>query len=171
MPTLSKTKCAEYAPHLNAAFAATQMTTCARQSAFLAQVAHETGEFVFLTEAASGKDYEGRRDLGNTRPGDGVKYKGRGALQITGRECYQRAGKALGADFINNPQLVANPQWAFKTGAWFWNDRKLNTYADQKTQASFDKITYRINGCVTCKTTHKDRRDAYWRKARQILGC
>jgi putative chitinase len=71
------------------------INTCKRVAAFVAQTAHESGNYQFMEELASGKAYEGRRDLGNTRPGDGVKYKGRGAIQVTGRVNYEAISKSF----------------------------------------------------------------------------
>ena len=162
---------AAYYPHLDAAMKWGAIHTCPRISAFLAQVAEESGEFRYMEEIASGAEYEGRKDLGNTQKGDGVRFKGRGPIQLTGRNNYAAAGKALGVDFINHPTLAAQPQYAFKTAVWFWNSRNLNHYADQNNQAGFDQCTLRVNGCINCARTHKNVRDSYWHKAKRVLGC
>ena len=86
---------------------------------------------------------EGRADLGNTQPGDGSKYRGRGLIQITGRANYRDCGEALNLDLINHPELLEKPQHACQSAAWFWSTRGLNTLADQN---KFDTITRRING-------------------------
>ena len=160
-----------YLPYLTEAMAWGQINTCARISAFLGQVAEESGEFRYMEELASGAEYEGRKDLGNTSPGDGVKYKGRGPIQITGKANYAAAGKGIGVDLVNNPALAAQPQYAFKTAVWYWNSRNLNSYADKNNQDGFDQCTLKVNGCLTCARTHKNVRDAYWKKAKSVLGC
>ncbi|CAM4847185.1 unnamed protein product, partial [Rotaria magnacalcarata] len=68
----------EYLSHINAALTEGSINTCHRMAAFLAQLAHESGQLVYMEELASGAAYEGRLDLGNTQPGDGVRFKGRG---------------------------------------------------------------------------------------------
>ena len=80
-----------------------------RETHFLAQVAHESGGFNYVRELASGEAYEGRASLGNTEPGDGVRFKGRGLIQITGRENYHACGIALGLDLTENPELLEEP--------------------------------------------------------------
>ena len=79
----------------------------------LATAQHESASFNTLTEYASGEAYEGRQDLGNTQAGDGVKYKGRGFAQLTGRNNYQKYSDILGKDLIGNPdQLSEDPHTA-----------------------------------------------------------
>jgi len=146
MPGAPKGTIQKYSPYLNQAMQEAGINTPQREAAFLAQLGHESGSFKWMQELASGKEYEGSKQLGNTQPGDGVKYKGRGPIQLTGRANYAAAGKALGLDLINHPELAATPEVGFKTAAWFWNTHHLNTYADQGTQAGFDKITRVING-------------------------
>jgi predicted chitinase len=143
MPNLSAEKASQYLPHLNAAMAEAGINTKKRQAAFLAQLAHESGQFRYMEEIASGAAYEGRRDLGNTQPGDGRRYKGRGPIQLTGRANYRAAGKALGIDLENNPTRASDPDVAFRIAAWYWSSRNLNQYADA---GNFSAITYRING-------------------------
>jgi predicted chitinase len=117
-----------------------------------------------MQELASGQAYEGRRDLGNTQPGDGRRYKGRGPIQITGRANYRAAGKALGLPLEQNPKLAENPEVGFRLAAWYWKSRGLNKYADG-SQSGFDKITKRINGGYNGKAD----RDQFYRKALKEL--
>ncbi len=87
---------------------------------FIAQIAHESGELTYVQEIASGKAYEGRKDLGNTQPGDGIRYKGRGLIQLTGRANYEKYGQLMGLDLINNPELLEEPEFAALSAAYFW---------------------------------------------------
>ena len=80
---------------INKAMAKYEINTELRMAHFLAQIGHESGGLVYVRELASGKAYEGRKDLGNTQLGDGIKYKGRGLIQITGRANYKACGDAL----------------------------------------------------------------------------
>ena len=114
-----------------------------REAAFLATVVHESGSFRYLREIASGSAYEGRKDLGNTQPGDGVKYKGRGLIQITGRANYTEVSKALGVDFITNPKLLEQPNHAVRASCWWWRKRGLNTVADR---GDIRAVTRIVNG-------------------------
>ena len=92
-------------------------------AAFMGQSAHESDGFKTAEEYASGDAYEGRKDLGNIRPGDGRKYKGRGFIQITGRYNYTEAGKALGLDLVNHPELAEKPVNAAKVTWWYWKNK------------------------------------------------
>ncbi len=101
------------------------------------------------------------RDLGNTQPGDGYRYRGRGFLQITGRGAYREASKRTGVDFENNPDLAGQPLGALMTAADFWSSRKLNDIADE---GNIERITKRINGGHNGLADRKAR----FAKAKQI---
>ncbi|MBS1148404.1 MAG: Membrane-bound lytic murein transglycosylase precursor [Myxococcaceae bacterium] len=163
MPDLSAATASYYLPYLNQAMAEGGINTPRRQAAFLAQLAAESGQFRWMEEIASGAAYEGRTDLGNTQPGDGVRFKGRGPIQLTGRSNYGAASAALGIDLVGNPTRAADPDVGFRTAAWFWNSRNLNSYADA---GNFDAITYRVNGGYNGKAA----RDAYYARALAVLG-
>jgi len=122
-----------------------EINTPLRECHFLAQVLHESGCFLYFEEIASGKAYEGRKDLGNTHVGDGVLFKGRAFIQITGRANYEAISKDLDIDFISNPKLLASDKYAFLASGWFWNRAKLNVLADLD---NFEKITRKINGGI-----------------------
>ena len=110
---------------------------------FLAQVAHDSGNFRYMEEIASGAAYEGRKDLGNTQAGDGKRFKGRGPIQLTGRANYRKYGQQLGIDFENNPAIVAIPSVGLLVACKFWSDNGLNELADKDNVMA---IARRING-------------------------
>lgn len=142
-----------------------EIDTPKRQAAFLAQIAHESGEFRYVREIASGEDYEGREDLGNTEPGDGRRFKGRGLLQCTGRDCYRACGLALGVDFLSEPELLETYQYASRSAGWVWRDfKKLNPIADK---GDFKRITKLINGGMNGYSS----RVMYWERAKKTLGA
>ena len=140
-----------------------KINTPKRQAAFLAQLAHESVQLRYFEEIASGAAYEGRRDLGNTQPGDGRRYKGRGPIQLTGRANYRAAGHALGINLEANPTRAADPDVGFRVAAWYWSSRNLNSYADS---GNFSAITYRINGGYNGAS----ERLAYYRRALGVLA-
>lgn len=114
-----------------------------RLAHFLAQLVHESGSFRYMEELASGQAYEGRRDLGNTEPGDGKRYKGRGPIQITGRTNYRYFGRKIGIDIERHPEIAATPSIGLHLALEYWKDRKLNERADADDVVG---ITKRING-------------------------
>jgi putative chitinase len=137
-----------YLNHLIEAMLEFGIDTKPRIAAFLAQVAHESGELKYVKELASGEAYDtGRKAvaLGNTpeADGDGQKYKGRGLIQITGRFNYEKCGTALGLDLIAFPELLELPENVCRSAAWFWASHGLNELADE---GEFEKITRKING-------------------------
>ena len=160
----AKSRVQDFLEPLNAAMREFHINTPVRQAAFLAQIAHESGELRYVKEIASGAAYEGRKDLGNTQPGDGMRYKGRGLIQITGRNNYAECGKALGVDLITNPELLETNDLACRSAAWFWASRGLNDLADK---GDFKRITKRINGGYN----GLKERQAYYAKAMLYLGA
>ena len=148
--------------HLNAAMSEFDINSSEREAAFLAQIAHESGSLKYVKELASGQDYEGRAGLGNTQPGDGVRYKGRGLIQITGRANYRACGDDLGIDLVGDPELLESPKLACRSAAWFWEKHGLNDLADK---GDFKLITKRINGGYN---GYRDR-VAFYEKAQQVL--
>lgn len=127
---------------------------------FVAQLAHESGEFRWTAELASGAAYEGRRDLGNTEPGDGVRFKGRGYIQVTGRENYRRCGAALGLDLLTHPELLQELPYAADCAGWYWNWRRLNGL-------NLVDCTRRINGGLNGLPIRR----AYYEKACATLAA
>lgn len=142
-------------PALNDAMAQYQINTRLRIAAFIAQVGHESGQFVWLKELGNDA-YLSKYDtgslaarLGNTpeADGDGQKYRGRGLIQITGHDNYLACSKGMFGDerLLKTPELLEQPKYAALSAAWFWNSRKLNDLADI---SAFETITRRINGGV-----------------------
>ena len=160
-----------FVPVLNTAMNRYQIVGTKRVAAFIAQIGHESGQLTRLMENlnysadALRKTWPSRFDvelatvaarkpeqianiaygnrMGNIAPGDGWKYRGRGLLQITGKNNYRACGEALGLDLIAQPELLEKPQHACMSAAWFWSTNGLNTLADA---GKFDAITQRING-------------------------
>jgi Chitinase class I len=89
--------------------------------------------------------YEGRLDLGNTQPGYGPHYHGRGPIQLTGRANYRAAGRDLGLPLEQNPEKAADPDVAFRIAGWYWTTRNLNRFADEG-DAGLREVTRLING-------------------------
>ena len=157
---------------LQAAFDKYDINTLKRQAAFIGQCAHESANFKVLQEnlnysaeglmktwpsrfptkevadqyarqpaKIAGKVYNGR--LGNTSEEEAAKYLGRGLIQLTGKENYERCGSAIGVDLVNEPNLLVEPSHAAMSAGWFWNKKGLNELADQQEHG---QITKRING-------------------------
>jgi predicted chitinase len=137
---------ADLAPGIVETMAKRAIDTPLRQVHFIAQIGHESGELRFREEIASGAAYEGRRDLGNTQPGDGRRFKGRGLIQLTGRANYTEYAQGIGRkdEILRSPEIIAiDPVLCVDVAGWFWEKRKLNVLADRD---DLIKITRRING-------------------------
>jgi len=165
-------------PYIVPAMIKGRIDTPDRIAAFLAQLAHESGEYRWMEELASGDAYDHRTDLGNTPEidGDGRIYKGRGPMQITGTANYRACGLALGIDLIDDrldpsddrdPDKLKWPQYATASAVWFWTSGNgkidLNLLADR---GWFKTITRVINGGLNGLS---DRRQ-YWDRNRALLG-
>ena len=155
-----------FAPILSDVMLFRQISTPARAAAFLAQIGHESAQLRYLCEiwgpTPAQLRYEGRADLGNTQPGDGKRFMGRGLIQITGRANYAACGAALGLDLVAHPELLALPQNAAASAAWFWLQHNLNRFADR---GDFVGLTRCINGGTNGIA---DRR-AIWERAKAAL--
>ena len=156
-------RAALYLAPLNNAMQEFGIDTPLRQASFLAQVGHESGQLRYVRELASGAAYEGRTDLGNVIAGDGMRFKGRGLLQVTGRANYAACGVALGINLLAAPQLLEQPGAACRSAAWFWHSRGLNRLADAGDQ---ERLTRRINGGVHGLA----ERLALYQTARRVLA-
>ncbi len=159
----------KYLPYLNNFFIYYEVNTFERICAFLAQVGHESGELEYSEEIASGEAYEGRVKLGNTQKGDGKKYKGRGLIQVTGRANYTAFDKwvtdvPMGTDFVEQPELLKEPQYAVLSAFWYWDVNNLNRYCSLKEE-DFKKLTKAINGGLN----GYDDRYKLWQRAKEVL--
>ena len=171
MPGANPARLELFFPHLQAAMDEFEINTPARVAAFLAQLAHESGQLRFMEEiwgpTAAQRRYEPvtslSRTLGNTVAGDGFRFKGRGPIQLTGRANYQRFGGLLGLDLVGNPSLAATPEVAFRIAALFWQNRGLNPLADAQ---NFREITRRINGGFNGLAD----RLSFYARAKAVLG-
>ena len=177
---------------LQATFDKYDINSPRRQAAFIGQCAHESGNFKTLEEnlhykaeslmkvwpsrfpdidtankfannpeKIANKVYSGR--MGNTEDGDGWKYHGRGLIQLTGKENYERCGLAIGIDLLSDPNLLLDPRYATLSAGWFWNKHGLNELADAQEHGI---ITKRING----GTLGLDDRILKTTKALSVLG-
>jgi predicted chitinase len=154
MPGLPAAKSAAYLSPLDAAMTEFAIDAPPRAAAFLAQLAHESGQLRFMEEIWGPTPAQLRYEpacslatsLGNTQAGDGKRFKGRGPIQITGRANYQRFGGLLSVDLVTTPEQASLPELAFRIAALYWSKKGLNELADQATDDAFREITRRING-------------------------
>jgi putative chitinase len=138
------------------------ITTNLRLAHFLSQCAHESGNFKWVVEFASGKAYEGRKDLGNTEAGDGVKFKGRGYIQLTGRANYGKFSKFCNEDCVANPDLVAT-KYPMMSAAYFFDSNKLWSICDRGSDdATVIAVTKRVNGGTNGLDDRMKHFKEYW---------
>ncbi|MGC9956331.1 peptidoglycan-binding protein [Roseiarcus sp.] len=147
-PAASQAKIiAEAGAVLAATLESYDITSRLRIAHFLGQTCEESAGYRTTEEFASGREYEGRQDLGNTQKGDGPRYKGRGLLQLTGRANYADYGKALGVDLVNNPTLAAQPALSLKIACEYWKRHDINADCDRDdAQAVTRKVNGGLNG-------------------------
>jgi len=164
MPRALQSKIDLYYDPLVAGMKKYAITKPLRIAHFVSQLAHETASFLYAEEIADGSAYEGRADLGNTQPGDGKRFKGRGLIQLTGRANYTQYKKDSGVDCIANPAVVAkDPFVAVDVACWYWDKRKINRLADADDVKA---VTKAINGGYN----GLDDRIEYLGRAKAVLG-
>jgi len=174
-PAASESKLGLYVPFLNGIMPLYGINTLLRERHFIAQIAHESGQFntieenlnyspnglmrvfskyftlasvneySFQPEKIGNRVYANRMGNGNEASGDGSKYKGRGLIQITGRSNYELMANDLLIDYVDHPELIKQPQYAVESACWFWKWNGLNELADTD---NINAITHKINGGV-----------------------
>ena len=166
MPLANDKTVDKYLPYLNAALDEFHIDTLPRRAAFIAQIAHETGSLHYMSEiwgpTAAQLRYDKMARLGNMEEGDGYKYRGRGAFQLTGRANYKRYGDLLNVDLENNPEWAKDPSVAFRIAGQYWKEHHLNEMADN---CLFESITRAINGGIN----GLPQRRAFYERALELL--
>jgi predicted chitinase len=166
-----KSPVSAYLQGLNASMVEFEINTYLRQACYLGQVCLESAELRFMHEIADGWAYDISRnprkakELGNVDKGDGPKYKGRGPIQVTGRNNYRAAGKALGLDLEGDPDQAADPATAFRISAWFWKGHGLNELADAADVVQISRVINVGEGGRIKAIRHLDRRIDYFKRA------
>jgi len=174
IPDVNWRYASKYVPLFEVVLPKYTINTPIRKVHFLAQIAHESGGFKYVSEnlnysakalygvfrkyfptidaaqsyarqpeKIANKVYANRMGNGTETSGDGWKYRGRGLIQLTGKSNYQALSKATQKDFISNPELMTNPEWALTSACWYWQKRNINRYADTD---DIHMVTKRING-------------------------
>lgn len=160
-----------YLPYINGYKEVFKIDTPLRMAHFLAQIAHESNELRNVKEIGSPSYFEKydtgklKKMLGNLKPGDGYKYRGRGLIQITGRAnymAYQNSLRCKG-DIITHPELLEKPLGAVKSAMWFWKEHGLNELADKDSVLA---VTRKING----GTNGLESRKNYLTRAKKALN-
>ena len=178
----ARSRAAIYLVPLNETMIEFGIDTRLRQTAFIAQIAHESGDLRYVEEIASGHAYNDRDDLGNTRPEavriagmhgsmPGPFWKGHGLIQITGYDNHKACGKALGVDLVNHPKMLTLPLFAARSAGWFWREHHINRFADVQ---DFDGVSDAINrGRKTSRYGDANgfqQRLAYYELAKEVLA-
>lgn len=169
VPTLCRARLNEFVASFNMYAIYFGLDQPCRMAHYLAQVFHETGELRYVEEIASGDNYEGRKDLGNTQKGDGRRFKGRGFIMLTGRSNYTafRDYDLCTEDVVEHPRLVAEYPLNQVASMWFWEKNRLNAIADQgNTEKVVERITRKVNG----GTNGLSQRKYYYRRFKKELG-
>jgi putative chitinase len=124
-------------------------------------------QYIRNSEKMANRVYANRMGNGNEASGDGFRYRGRGAMQTTGRENYAKAGKALGVDLIGNPDLLTRPDVAARSAAYFFQSNGCNEMADGN---QISRIVQTINGALPNANNHGPLRLERYHKVRQMLA-
>jgi predicted chitinase len=142
-----------------------------RINMWMAQIGHESGGLKYMEEIADGSAYEGRKDLGNTQPGDGKRFKGRGPIQITGRHNYTKLSQWAHSQglvpsptfFVDQPAQLATPQYGFLGVVWYWTVARPNINA-MCDNDDLNGVTKAINGGLNGLEDRRNR----WNRARSM---
>lgn len=157
----------ELTPHLNSSLAEAQVDGPLRAAMYLGQLGHESMSLRYLEEVwgptPEQMRYERNARLGNTESGDGSRFRGRGAIQLTGRANYAMAAAALALPLLEHPELAGLPENAFRVSAWYWREHGLNVFADK---GDIEGATRVINGGLN----GLQERWKYYDRACEVLG-
>lgn len=132
---------------INKTMAQFDIDTAQRQSSFLAQIAHESGQLLYVQELASGDAYENRKDLGNTHPGDGRMFRGHGLIQITGRANHQACADFFKMNLLDFMAWVIQDEGATSASGWWWYANHVNLVADGGDELAVSRL-------VNCGSAH-----------------
>jgi predicted chitinase len=169
-------RCEQLLPGLYRAFELAELNTAERRAIWFSQVLEESAGLSATTEFASGAEYEGRADLGNTEPGDGPRFKGRGFIQLTGRAhykafshwCHRRGLVANSHWFVDHPDDVASDAFAWLSAAWYWMQPHPHdglTFLNEAADAgNLLTATHMVNG----GETGLEARQSYFTKATKL---
>jgi len=164
MPRALPSRIDRYYEPLVAGMKKYSITTPLRMAHFVSQIAHESASFLYAEEIADGTAYERRIDLGNSQPGDGRRFKGRGLIQLTGRANYTQYARESGVDCVAHPEVVAtDPFIGVDVSCWYWDRRRINALADADDVKA---VTKAINGGYN----GLDDRIEYLGRAKAVLG-
>jgi len=140
-----------------------QINTTSRLRHFLSQISHESGGGRYKEELASGADYEGRTDLGNTSPGDGQKYKGAGYIQMTGRANYQAFANYINDPMVMNGVSYVASKYPMTSAGFWWHNNDMNALCDKNP--TVEQVTLRVNGGYTGLSSRKE----YFQKCCEVI--
>ena len=160
--------------YLQAVLVANGVTDPVKLAAWMSQCRVESGGFRYLRELGGDSyftKYDGRRDRGNTQPGDGARFKGRGFIQLTGRDVYAKISNYLGQDFVANPEKLEELEWAARSVLYFFNVYKKNfknRYMKlSATDPNFDwSDPVQVTGLVNGGQNHLAERTKYFNEYR-----
>lgn len=154
-------------------FSRYSIITPLRLAHFLGQTCVETGGYVFLRElwgpTPTQSRYDGRKDLGNSRPGDGLRYRGRGLIQLTGRANYRAVGERIGLDLEGQPELAERPDIAVLTACDWWQMNDANRWADADDARAVSRLVNRGKAKALLPANHERERIAATARAKEIL--
>lgn len=173
---------AQFIDPLNRSADRFEINTRWRLSAWLANLALESGEFRYMEELADGSAYDNRADLGNTDP-DAVSiarkfgttpgrwWKGHGPIQITGYANHKACGEYFGIDLLNDPRLLSTPEWGCAAAGWFWHVNGINAFADREDfDGCCDKVNRGRKTAAIGDSIHYERRVEYLNRCLSVFS-